>query len=129
MLLKSCMAPGKRVELVIAIAGGGFVAEELANPEFPDNVGKIRCIGGTIKEGESPWSAARRVVQKKYGLFIMPADGTDALIAVGGKDGTVIRIVYDRSFKYAWANMIGRVSTTGHETMVAVKKPPKPWKK
>lgn len=65
------MKKRERVRVVIPYKGS-YLLERLSNPDWPENFGKRRHIGGGIESGEMPAQAASREMQEELGLYIDP---------------------------------------------------------
>ena len=111
-------APRNRVEAVIP-TDQGYWAEQLLNPAHPENLGRVRCIGGKIEDGETPEAALIRELAEEYELIVLP-EQLRLLSVRPGSQGDVYRVCVDR------LSLTPRRSTTGHEQIVFVRVPPDP---
>jgi 8-oxo-dGTP pyrophosphatase MutT (NUDIX family) len=59
-----------RIEALLQTSPGEYVCEKLADPRYPQNIGKIRCPGGRQEHGESPSQTLIRELHEEYGLVI-----------------------------------------------------------
>lgn len=107
-----------RVEAVIP-TDQGFWCEQLLNPAHPENLGRVRCIGGKIEDGETPESALIRELAEEYELHVLP-EQLRLLSQRPGRSGDVFRVRVDGLL------LTPRRSTTGHEEIVFARVPPDP---
>lgn len=110
-----------RVEAIIPdVAGNGYWVERLLSTEHPENIGKLRCIGGKVEEGETPCMALIRELEEEYGMLVAP----NQLMLTAQLDGPRGALTRYTIFK-------GRAkpgfSNTNNEEMVLSETIPDPW--
>ena len=110
-----------RVEVLLRLQGG-FLVERLSDPRWPESIGKTRCPGGKIEEGESPMAALVRELYEEYDLDVVPAMFS-FVSRVDGPRGYIVR--YEAYASPSWE---GRVCIEGGgEVLVSAVTPPTPW--
>ena len=107
-----------RVEAIIPTAEGYWV-EKLSDPAYPENVGRVRCIGGKIENGETPEAALLRELAEEYELRVLP-EQLRLLSQRPGRHGNIFRVRVDG------LSLTPRRSTTGHEEIVFARVLPEP---
>lgn len=65
--------PGVRVAAVLHYRDGHLV-ERLANPKYPQNLGKLRHVGGHQHAGETLAEALCRELKEELGISLDPQD-------------------------------------------------------
>jgi len=116
-----------RIEALLQYSPGCFACEQLADPRFPENLGKIRCFGGKQEDGETPAQTIIREAMEEYGLEIREAQ-------IGPEvDLQALEVVdYARRF-IVYVNrddVIGRKTIEGDgTTLVQCYSSPAPWKR
>jgi len=63
-----------RIEALLIEKSGGIICEKLASPKYPQNVGKIRCVGGRREPVETPADTIIRELKEEYGIKILRTD-------------------------------------------------------
>jgi len=114
-------ATRNRVEVLLHL-GDGFLVERLADPRWPDSIGKTRCPGGKIEEGESPLTALVRELGEEYDLDVVPA--MFAFVSrVDGPRGYLTR--YAAAAPPTWVGL--PCVEGGGEVLVQTRAQPAPW--
>ena len=84
-----------RVEVLFRLEDGPqgerrYLVEELADPRWPDSIGKLRCPGGKIEQGEDARDALLRELREEWDIVI----AQELLSLVGqqaGPRGEIVR--------------------------------------
>ena len=111
-----------RAEVLLHLGSGGFLVETLADPRWPESIGKTRCPGGKIEEGESAVDTLVRELYEEYDLGVGP-ESFSFVSRVEGPRGYLVR--YEALAPPHWE---GRVcSEGGGEVLTRTLALPEPW--
>lgn len=109
-----------RVEAVIQTATG-FWVERLLDQRYPESVGKLRCIGGKIEDGEDPVDALQRELWEEYQIDVHRRQLLH-IEQLEGPRGQIHRVLVSD------VTLTARKSVEGIEELVEVKELPGVWK-
>ena len=116
-----------RVEVLFVLSEPGtYLGEMLLNPQWPENVGKIRLPGGKVEDAETPHQAAVRELGEEYNIEIHVED-LSLYTVTDGNNGRATRLLY-RGYADLFAGIVSDENGQGVVgVLVRVNEVPPPW--